>query len=168
MFVVFAVIRIITAIFLKTTMDISANDAEMMANEQAKKKQVILKQLEHLFDEADTSGDGLLGQEELNLLLQNEKVKAWLSALGLEVQDTQSLFALLDDGEGEISAEEFVASVSRLKGQARAIDVIAIQREIESVRRELLQFHDEWEQAVETTKVAMNSQNRKRPSVASS
>lgn len=32
---------------------------------------------------------------------------------------------MLDDGDGQITYEEFIIGVSRLKGQARAVDLIA-------------------------------------------
>merc|ERR1712003_619421 len=55
-FVNFAVIRIITAIFLKETMDMASNDAEMVASEQLRKKEAYLKKLHMFFEEADQDG----------------------------------------------------------------------------------------------------------------
>merc|ERR1719277_856225 len=59
-FVVFAVIRVITAIFLKETLDAANNDAVMVIAEKNKKKQAYLKKLGAVFKHADKSGDGEL------------------------------------------------------------------------------------------------------------
>merc|ERR1712050_825969 len=84
-------------------------------------------------EEADKDGSGEITIEELESIIEIPKVRSWLQVLGLEFHETQSLFHLLDDGDGLITAEEFVKGVGILKGQSRSIDVVKIQREIEKV-----------------------------------
>merc|ERR1740123_1544127 len=135
--VVFAVIRLITAIFLKETMDAANADTEMVAASQMRKKQAYLSKLRLFFDEADVSGDGLLDFAELEAVLANTRVKTWLQVLGLEVHETKSLFSLLDNGDGLITVDDFMKGVTRLKGQSRSVDVIAIQRDVDGLRQDL-------------------------------
>merc|ERR1711972_300171 len=51
---------------------------------------------------------------------------AWLSIMEVDVHDTEQLFKILDDGDGQVSPDEFVGGILRLKGHARSQDVIRI------------------------------------------
>jgi len=126
--VVFAIIRIITAIFLKETLAIASKDAEMMVDEHLKEKQAYIKKLENVFKAVDVSGKGTLNLEEFETVVSNTSVKTWLQVLELEVHDAHSLFHILDDGDGEVTYEEFLQGVMRVKGQARSMDVVALMR----------------------------------------
>jgi len=135
--VVFAIIRIITAIFLKETLQVAASDAEMMVNEQMKAKQHYVKKLSTVFNALDTSGDGRLSEPEFKTIMSHPKVKSWLQILELEVHDAEGLFHLLDDGDGEITYDEFLQGVMRLKGPAKSMDVVAILRASDKMVKKL-------------------------------
>merc|ERR1711879_929112 len=109
--VVFAVTRIITAIFLKSTMDNQLIDDEVMASGHLRQKEKCVKRLAKLFQDADTSGDGLLSLDEMECLLADDHAKTWLQTLGLEVYETKQLFSLLDDGDGAITIDEFLTGI---------------------------------------------------------
>jgi len=143
--VVFAVIRIITAIFLKETLQVASNDQEEMIHEQMKKKQSYLHKLESIFKAVDTSGDGQLELDELEAILSHPTIRTWLSVLELEVHDAKALFRLLDNGDGAVTYGEFLKGVMRLKGQARSIDVVAIMHSTD--------------QTLQTVKVLQNQMN---------
>merc|ERR1712008_158106 len=123
-FVVFGLIRIISALFLSETLQQANRDSEIMIQHNAAKSARLKREIAELFDAADTSGDGLLSFEELSALLAHSKVQYWLAELGINASDSQLLFELLDDGDGQIDKEEFVGGIARLKGEARAQDLI--------------------------------------------
>jgi len=124
--VVFAVIRIITALFLKDTLAVAANDADMMVQTKMKEKAQFAAKLEEVFLEADDSGDGMVSWEEFRELLKNPKAREILTSLEFEIHEVESMFTLLDDGDGRVSFDEFLGGVIRLKGQARSQDVLAL------------------------------------------
>jgi len=126
--VVFALIRIITAIFLKETLENASGDAEMIVNERAAKRQAYTEKLKDVFATVDVDGSGRVSLDEFHTVMSEPKVKTWLTHLELEVHDAEGLFRLLDDGDGEVTYEEFLTGIMRLKGQARSIDVVAIMR----------------------------------------
>jgi len=126
-FVVFGLVRIISALFLKETLQQAARDADIMVRERAKKTKRLKQDLNALFDKADTSGDGRLDMEELEGVLAHPKVRLWLGELGVDASDAQLLFELIDDGDGEIQRDEFVDGMTRLKGEARAQDLLPVQ-----------------------------------------
>merc|ERR1712222_25838 len=80
------------------------------------------------FREADVSGDGLLDRSEFRRILRNDKVKTWLAAQDLDASNADNIFALLDPGTGKLSAHDLVKGVGRLKGTARSMDLLNMQR----------------------------------------
>jgi len=135
--VVFAVIRIITALFLKETLAVAASDAEMMIQQKMKDKQKFASKLQEVFRAADESGDGLVSEAEFHAFLVNPKARALFSAMELESHEVESLFEMLDDGDGSVSFDEFLQGVVRLKGTARSQDVLAILHESRKVLKNL-------------------------------
>lgn len=128
--VVFAVIRIITALFLKRTMQIASQDEDLMTVEKLKEKDAYLRKLKVFFEAADQSGDGAIDIEEFQVFLDNPKVRSWFQLLGLEFHEASHLFQLLDDGDGLITIDEFIKGLMRLKGHSWSIDVVSLQREV--------------------------------------
>merc|ERR1712232_404458 len=54
-------------------------------------------------------------------------VRALLGSLGLEVQEAQSIFRLLDlDGSGQVSSKEFIYGLMRLLGGAKTVDLATL------------------------------------------
>jgi len=131
--VVFAVIRIITAIFLKQTLQAANSDMEMMVNEKRTTNQKTMEKMAGVFKALDIHGTGKIALEEFSIVMSNPDVKAWMSLLDLEVHDVESLFYLLDDGDGQITYEEFIPGIMRLKGQARSLDVVSLCRHFDSI-----------------------------------
>merc|ERR1712107_384052 len=68
-FVVFAITRIITALFLKETLNIAAADSDMMVQENLRSTQSYTRKLSELFEAMDISGDGRLNFREFDSLL---------------------------------------------------------------------------------------------------
>mmetsp|Transcript_42608 Transcript_42608/g.92841 ORF Transcript_42608/g.92841 Transcript_42608/m.92841 type:complete len:120 (+) Transcript_42608:3-362(+) len=92
------------------------------------------RKLRALFQHLDISGDGLVSYEEFKSMLDKPEVKAWLSALEIDSHDLDVLFEILDDGDGQISLEEFTRGAVRVKGLAKSMDqvhVLAILKRLE-------------------------------------
>merc|ERR1719400_1008255 len=117
--VVFAIICIIEALFLKDTLKIAANDADLMVQEQLEAKRDTSRKIHELFTAADKSGDGLISLHEFEDILTNPKVQGFLELLELQSSEVKGLFDLLDPGDGNIPYDDFVSGIWKLKGQAR-------------------------------------------------
>jgi len=127
--VVFGLKSIITALFLKETLQVASQDAEQQAHDQAKKKQHYLSKLLRVFAAVDTRGTGTLTLKEFNRVCLNPEVTVLMKMLDLDVSNAEGLFSLLDtDMVGEIAFEDFLKGVMRLKGQARSLDMVAMMR----------------------------------------
>merc|ERR1712037_800667 len=66
---------------------------------------------------------------------------------GVDVTEVEKLFTLLDDdNSGSIDKDEFMYGCLRLKGEANRLDVAILQREVESMRREI---HAQYERTMQ-------------------
>merc|ERR1712217_621537 len=81
------------------------------------------KKLTTLFEKLDVAGDGAIDCEHFEVLMGEQHNKVLMSALGIDPTDVEAIFHLLDDGDGELTAKEFVEGATRIRGQARAIDM---------------------------------------------
>merc|ERR1711920_568900 len=81
------------------------------------------KKLKTLFDQFDIGGDGAITCDHFEALMKDPENRIVMSALGIDPTDVESIFRLLDDGDGSLTAKEFVEGASRIRGQARAIDM---------------------------------------------
>jgi len=131
--VVFAVTRIITALFLKDTLQIAANDADMMVQETLASKREYSKKLKELFELADSSGNGLITLAEFEEVCKIPEVHMYLHLLEVDVSEVKALFQMLDSGGGEVNYDQFMQGILRLKGQARSMDVITVMRDCQSI-----------------------------------
>ncbi|CAJ1342231.1 unnamed protein product [Effrenium voratum] len=146
-FVVFAVIRVISAIFLRETLEAANNDAEMMVQERLRKKTTYVHKLEGIFQACDESGDGVLSEEELTELMRDPRVQVYLESLEIDVQESTALFHLLQNGDGVISCDDFIEGILRCKGPARAIDQILLTNDIKKLGDSVLELTTSLEKA---------------------
>lgn len=128
--IVFAVIRVISAIFLKDTLDAAHNDAENLVFDRLKKKASYVRKLQDIFKAIDNTSDGMVTEDKLSSVLANPTVAAYFHTLDVDVVDSATLFHLLDNGDGEMTMDEFVEGILRCKGPARAMDQVAIRAEL--------------------------------------
>lgn len=154
--VVFAVIRIITAIFLKETLQVASTDSEMMVNEMRERTQKNAEKLEIVFTALDIEGRGVLNFDQFARIATHKDVKTWLASFELAVHDVEGLFHLLDDGDGEITYDEFIEGILRLKGQARSLDVVAISRACDKIDEKVNEINSKLNLMTPSTKAAVN------------
>jgi len=119
----FAVLNVINAVFIQQTLKVAQNDKEIMIKQKMKAQEDYVRKLKALFWQLDTSGDGLISWDEFQCMMTNSHLKTWLSALEIDPHDLQQFFELLDDGDGQLTINEFVGGISRLKGYAKAVDM---------------------------------------------
>mmetsp|Transcript_43001 Transcript_43001/g.100163 ORF Transcript_43001/g.100163 Transcript_43001/m.100163 type:complete len:627 (-) Transcript_43001:107-1987(-) len=122
-FVGFAVLNVVNAVFVQSTMKVAQADEEFLQSEKMKAQETYRRRLTNLFKQVDSSGDGKIDIEEFSHLLESPRLQIWLQQLEIETNDLVGLFKMLDDGDGEISLEEFEAGIMKIKGVARSFDL---------------------------------------------
>ena len=128
--------RIVTALFLKETLASAANDADMVMEDNRRLARDAQTKLEELFRAADDDGDGNLSPEEFVEAMSLPSVQVFLTSLDVSIRDCRPLFEILDDGDGLITITEFCKGLMQIKGQARALDIVVLQRENARLLRE--------------------------------
>jgi len=130
----FAVIEVISGVFLNETFKVAALDDSIMMNEVRRAAKAESAKLTEFFKQADVDGSGLVDQRELMKVMENKKVEEWLSAMGLDMSDIDTVFRMLDkDGDGYLTPEELVEGAAIMKKPARAMDLVAVQSVLEDV-----------------------------------
>ncbi|CAJ1444677.1 unnamed protein product [Effrenium voratum] len=130
-FIGLAVVMVITGVFIQETMKVAQTDNNIMLSQRERSNRLHTRKMKTLFAVADLDGSGRLELEEFERICQDESMKMWLSAMGLDVSDATAVFKLICeqlDGEN-LSARELVNGVSRLKGPARNIDMALLRQE---------------------------------------
>lgn len=134
-FSIFAVVNIVTGVFVDNAMQSGRQDREVVVHEEIENKKDYLRSLQALFDRIDDAGDGTITRASLSLALQDDNVQAFFAAMKLDVPDAVILFDLLDyDDSGEITIDEFLNGCYRLQGDASNIDTKIMQAEMKFLK----------------------------------
>ncbi|CAJ1408869.1 unnamed protein product [Effrenium voratum] len=133
----FAAVGIINAVFMQETFKVAASDDTVMMRQKERERRLHTKKMKILFEAADESGDGVIDREEFRRVFDMPEIRTWLAAQDLPVADPDVLFKLLDDGDNELTAEELVKGVDRLKGAAKSIDLEAFIMEHRSFAKQV-------------------------------
>jgi len=140
--VTFAMFRIITALFLKDTLEVTANDAEYAVREKIKQRESYTEKLLEFFHAADLHGEGFLTFEKFQSILEQEQAKTWLSIMEVDVRDSNDFFHFLADERGVVTPDKFVKGIMRLKGGAKSQDIIALQRGLSQIQCQIRDLSD--------------------------
>ena len=138
--VVFAIIRVISAVFLKDTLDAAQNDMQQQVVDKVLKKTEFMNKLEGIFRAIDENGTGIITEERLTKVLDIPKVAAYFQTMELDIHEGKALFQVLQNGNGEVTLEEFIDGIMRCKGPARAIDQVAMQADLRAMDAKIVQL----------------------------
>jgi hypothetical protein len=126
-FTMLAVMNIITGVFVDNAVETARHQREFLVQKEMEVKEQWLKEMRSIFMEMDSDHSGTVSKDEISEFCNDERVTYYLTALGLDVHDTERLFELLDENrDGELEVDEFLAGCLRLKGMARSIDVYSL------------------------------------------
>eukprot|EP00747_Dinoflagellata_sp_TGD_P039523 gnl/TRDRNA2_/TRDRNA2_140319_c2_seq1.p1 gnl/TRDRNA2_/TRDRNA2_140319_c2~~gnl/TRDRNA2_/TRDRNA2_140319_c2_seq1.p1 ORF type:complete len:250 (-),score=35.69 gnl/TRDRNA2_/TRDRNA2_140319_c2_seq1:141-890(-) len=138
----FAVIRIVSALFLKQTMAVASQDADRMAMEKVKQQGVYADKLREIYLLADTSGDGRINYEEFQNMISQPHVMHMFDALDLDEDELVMLFNVLSSDDGMVDFEEFLGGAMKMKNTSRCIDSIQILHEQTVMKRLIFEITD--------------------------
>ncbi|CAE8665703.1 unnamed protein product [Polarella glacialis] len=152
----FAVLNVVNACFVQQTMSVAQQDIESMIETKEKAKNAYARKLRMLFRELDCSGDGFVSWEEFTVLLTDDRLSSFLSAMEIDASDMQGLFEVLGDGSGNISADNFIAGAKRINGAAKAVDMAQLLSIVKRLDSKL--------ESIATTKNTSNNHNNSNSS----
>jgi voltage-gated sodium channel len=126
LFITFAAMRVISAVFIVETQKVASTDEELLILQKERQIDRLNRNFAGVFKELDATGDGMVDWEEFQAVLLDQRVLVWLAALDLDLDQCEGMFSLLDGGDGRISFQNFVKGVQRLKGGAKSVDLIML------------------------------------------
>jgi len=130
-FTILAVMNIITGVFVDNAVETARTQRDFLIQKEMELKEKYAQEMRDLFMEMDKDGSGTIGLEEINEYLEDPRVQGYFAALGLDPNDTERLFKLIDDdGSGDVDVGEFLDGCLRLKGQARSIDIYSLMHDM--------------------------------------
>lgn len=125
----FAVLKVISAIFLCETMKCASLDDDLMIQAKERAKRKFTEKMQLLFRECDTSGDGSVSLDEFVDIMKDSRVQLWLQAMELNIQDPSKFFIMLDvGGDGELNANELITGMGQLKGPCSQLSLATTER----------------------------------------
>lgn len=123
-FTTFAVLNVLTGVFCQSAIDTVSRDPDLAAQAVIAQRQSYLINLRRVFDMMDKEGTGQITLLQLEDLLSDARMQAYLAAMGVEASDAWSVFKLIDvNASHAIDKDEFVAGMLRMRGQATSMDV---------------------------------------------
>eukprot|EP00811_Abedinium_folium_P028874 NODE_4505_length_1883_cov_5.449317.p1 GENE.NODE_4505_length_1883_cov_5.449317~~NODE_4505_length_1883_cov_5.449317.p1 ORF type:complete len:571 (-),score=140.50 NODE_4505_length_1883_cov_5.449317:169-1764(-) len=136
----FAVIKVISGVFLHETFRVAASDDDLMIVQKMRATQKLAKNMKYLLCSLDRSHDGAVDRAEFLSLMSDERLKVWLMAMDVEVENVDVLFDMLANGADLITVEGFIKGISRLRGPARSIDLVAVAARCEDLRDRIMRI----------------------------
>jgi len=124
----FAVLNVLTGIFVENAIKISTNDRDEVILESLEQERQYAAEIKNLFHRIDTNGSGTVSWEELEPQLEDPAVLAYLSSLELTIQDARLFFSILSQHSinREVDIDAFVDGCMRVKGPAMGLDLQGI------------------------------------------
>jgi len=116
--VTFAVVRVITAMFLKATLAASNADEGHEAKLKENRRMAYVENLKLSMQNPACGGSLLLNKEELTLVHALPRMQEWLDDVGFSSLEQEILFEALDIGSGQISYDAFIVAIERMSGKS--------------------------------------------------
>ena len=120
---------------------VSKKEKENLIQSEIESKEEFLQQMSSVFQDFDQNGNGAISWTEFQIALEDQRMHAFLSSLELDISDAIGLFQVLDsDGTGAIEHSEFLFGCLRLRGGAKAMDMVRVQMEQEWMHSALIKM----------------------------
>lgn len=130
--VVFAVLNIVTSIFIENARQMSMKDKDNLIWEEIQDRNWRGQALRGIFAKADSDGSEWLLWEEFKEYFEDPIVQAYFRTLGLDLEacGVKAFFDFLDvDRKGGINVETFVAGCTHFRGAATTMAIERLSNE---------------------------------------
>lgn len=120
----FSVTNAISALFVESMMRRAERDHVLTISRELEKKDHHVEKLTGLFQDCDSDQDGVISYDDFVACLNDPRLHAFASSLGIDTYDTVAFFKTLTGNLGDlIGVEAFVIGCIKLRGEAKAVDM---------------------------------------------
>lgn len=138
----FSVVSVINAVFVQETFKVATSDDRIMLMSKRRAKRTHLAKIQDLFHHVDEDGSGYVSLDELDQAFSDPEVRAYVSALDLDILDAAQLFEMLDaNHDAVISLNELSDGMFRMRGAAKSVDVQYLLKNIQNMSKLLTQLN---------------------------
>eukprot|EP00931_Biecheleriopsis_adriatica_P074801 TRINITY_DN48798_c0_g1_i1.p1 TRINITY_DN48798_c0_g1~~TRINITY_DN48798_c0_g1_i1.p1 ORF type:complete len:548 (-),score=109.38 TRINITY_DN48798_c0_g1_i1:43-1686(-) len=129
-----AVVGVINGIFVQETFKVASSDDRIMQMRKNREKETHRRKMRSFFASADSDDDNMVSWPEFREALRIRGVRDWLAAQDLDISEPKCLWYLLaGDGGAELSMEDFVSKIGKLRGTATRADVLYLMAKLDEV-----------------------------------
>ncbi|CAE7272340.1 Scn2a [Symbiodinium sp. CCMP2592] len=137
-FVVFCYIAFALLALLNVITGVCVESAVKRVKED--KDNYLVQYVRGVFKRMETSGTGVITWDDFQSSVNSKDMKELFKAIDLDISEAHCVFKILDlDDDGTLDADEFLSGCLRLRGAAKALDVLVLMREIRSMQQQLVQ-----------------------------
>mmetsp|Transcript_34407 Transcript_34407/g.60883 ORF Transcript_34407/g.60883 Transcript_34407/m.60883 type:complete len:229 (+) Transcript_34407:2-688(+) len=143
--VTFAVVRVITALFLKTTLSASDQDEAQLAADRARQQEAYARILHSSVAAAHghyAETNWRMDKSDLEDIMATPQMDEWMRDVELPPSEADRLFDALDQGDGLVSFNDFVTALMRMRGPPRAADAVVTRAETHKILGRLRKIED--------------------------
>jgi hypothetical protein len=119
----FALVNILTGIFVEKAVMAATPDREDRVLDQRRKLLREAQEFRTLCQRLDREGSGLVSFEDFKFQMANENMIAYMSSVGLDVDDVELFFHVVAGNESVVDIDTFVEGCMSMKGSASSLDV---------------------------------------------
>merc|ERR1712032_1485843 len=130
-----AVLGVVQGVFTQETFQAAEEDDTLMLRRKNVQHEVHKRKMMFLFEKMTRStcpaDDDLIDEAQFETFLRKHTdFQTWLHAMDIDTSDASLLFELIDEeGNGELTFEEFIEGMGALRGNARNVDVKLLLRQ---------------------------------------
>jgi uncharacterized membrane protein len=126
---VLAFLNVITGVFVDTAMTRAHRMKDVATVNNACR----------IFDALDENHTGMITEEEFESQLYSDAMQEYLAEIDVDVSEAKWLFEILDINDtGSIDFDEFLSGCLRLRGPAKALDLLLVTRESRRMFQQIL------------------------------
>ncbi|CAJ1460017.1 unnamed protein product [Effrenium voratum] len=131
-FSLLALLNLITGVFVESAVKRGKED----------KDSYLVQYVRGVFKKMEKSNSGIITWDDFQASLHSKDIKELFKAIDLDISEAHCVFKILDlDDDGTLDADEFLSGCLRLRGPAKALDVLVLMREIRTMQTQLMALY---------------------------
>jgi len=127
-FMAFAMVSLLTGVITESLLDKGRRREDERRYELERARRLLAQDLRRSFQEKDSSGSGVLNRAAFEKCKDEVLHLCSVHNMRLRPKDLDALFELVDDGSGNIDAEELLYGMLQLNSEVRPMAVMELRR----------------------------------------
>jgi len=129
----FAMLSVMRGVFMHETFAIAARDDRIIIAQKERSAQAHTTKMKKLFQALNLNDDEKITSEEFRVVCESNTLRMWLGGMELNIDDADLVYSLIAGSEDEITLDQLVKGMSRLKGNAKNISLATLEKESQEI-----------------------------------